>query len=68
MILEIIPKLSLPKEPTSDTIYKYYKIIKFEVAMENELMLGVLQIPLIETNKKFRLYKLYNLPLTSTQQ
>ena len=57
------PRLSLPEEPTSDTIYKYYKIIKFEVAMENELMLGVLQIPLIETNKKFRLYKLYNLPL-----
>ena len=26
-------------------------------------MLGVLQIPLIETNKRFRLYKLYNLPI-----
>ena len=57
------PKLSLLEELTSNSVYKYYKIMKFEVTMESELMLGILQIPLVETNKKFHLYKLYNLPL-----
>ena len=57
------PKLSLPEEISRDSVYKYYKIMKLEVTMERELMLGVLQIPLVETNKRFRLYKLYNLPL-----
>ena len=57
------PKLSLPEELTSNSIYKYYKIMKLEVTMEHELMLGVLQIPMVETNKRFCLYKLYNLPL-----
>ena len=57
------PKLSLPEELTDTLIYKYYKIIKFEVTIERDVMLGVLQIPLIETNKRFRLYKLYNLPI-----
>ena len=57
------PKLSLPEDLTEVLIYKYYKIIKFEVTIENDFMLGVLQTPLIETNKRFRLYKLYNLPL-----
>ena len=57
------PRLSLPEELTELSIYKYYKIIKFEVTMEQEIMLGILQVPLIESNKEFRLYKIYNLPL-----
>ena len=57
------PRLSLLEELTELSIYKYYKIIKFEVTMEQEIMLGILQVPLIESNKEFRLYKIYNLPL-----
>ena len=47
------PRLSLPEELTELSIYKYYKIIKFEVKMEQEIMLGILQVPLIESNKEF---------------
>ena len=36
------PKLSLPEELTSILIYKYYKIMKFEVTMEQDIMLGIL--------------------------
>ena len=31
--------------------------------MKQHLMLGVLQIPLVERNKRFRLYQIHNLPL-----
>ena len=44
-------------------IFKYYKMIRFDVTMKHHLMLGVLQIPLVERNKRFRLYQIYNLPL-----
>ena len=37
--------------------------MKFQITMEQEMMLGILQVPLIETNKEFRLYKIYNLPV-----
>ena len=56
-------KLSLPEELTINSVYKYYKMVKFEVTMNEEVMLGVLQVPLVEKNKHFRLYKIYNLPL-----
>ena len=54
------PRLSLPEELTKESIYKYYKMVKFTVTMEQKLMLGVLQIPLVEKNKQFRLFKIYN--------
>ena len=57
------PWLSLPEDLTGTSIYKYYKLIKFQITMEQAMMLGILQVPLIETNKEFRLYKIYNLPL-----
>ena len=57
------PRLSLPEELTDTSIYKYYKLMKFQITMEQEMMLGILQVPLIETNKEFRLYKIYNLPV-----
>ena len=38
-------------------------MVKFEVTMEQKLMLGVLQVPLIEKNKQFKLFKIYNLPI-----
>ena len=57
------PRLSLPEELTNESIYKYYEMVKFEVTMEHKLMLGVLQIPLVEKNKQFRLFKIYNLPI-----
>ena len=57
------PRLSLPEELSQNTIYKFYKIVRFEVTMEQKLMLGVLQVPLIEKNKQFQLFKIYNLPI-----
>ena len=57
------PRLVLPEEPTSLSVYRYYKMIKFQVTMEQELMLGVMQIPLVDINAEFRLYKIYNLPV-----
>ena len=57
------PQLSLPEELSQDTIYKFYKILRFEVTMEQKLMIGVLQVPLIEKNKQFQLFKIYNLPI-----
>ena len=57
------PKLSLPEELMINLVYKYYKMVQFELTMNEEVMLGVLQVPLIEKNKHFRLYKIYNLPL-----
>ena len=57
------PRLVLPEEPTDLSVYKYYKMIKFQVTMEQELMLGVMQIPLVDINAEFRLYKIYNLPV-----
>ena len=47
------PRLSLPEELTDLSIYKYYKMIKFEVTMEQEMMLGIMKIPLVEINKEF---------------
>ena len=47
------PRLSLPEELMDTSIYKYYKLMKFQITMEQEMMLGVLQVPLIETNKEF---------------
>ena len=38
-------------------------MVKFKVTMEQKLMLGVLQVPLIEKNKQFKLFKIYNLPI-----
>ena len=38
-------------------------MVRFEVNMEQKLMLGVLQVPLIEMNKQFQLFKIYNLPI-----
>ena len=55
-------QLSLPEELSHNTIYKFYKVVRFEVTMEQKLMLGVLQVPLIERNKQFQLFKIYNLP------
>ena len=46
-------RLSLPEELTDTSIYKYYKLMKFQITMEQEMMLGILQAPLIETNKEF---------------
>ena len=57
------PRLSLPEELSHNTIYKFYKVVRFEVTMEQKLMLGVLQVPLIEKNKQFQLFKIYNLPI-----
>ena len=57
------PRLSLPEELTHESIYKYYKMVKFEVTMEQKLMLGILQIPLVEKNKQFRLFKIYYFPI-----
>ena len=57
------PRLSLLEELSQDTIYKFYKTLRFEVTMEQKLMLGVLQVPLIEKNKQFQLFKIYNLPI-----
>ena len=57
------PRLSLQEELTNESIYKFYKMVKFEVTMEQKLMLGVLQVPLIEKNKQFRLFQIYNLPI-----
>ena len=57
------PRLSLPEELSQDTIYKFYKTLRFEVTMEQKLMLGVLQVPLIEKNEQFQLFKIYNLPI-----
>ena len=47
------PRLSLPEVLTDTSIYKYYKLMKFQITMEQEMMLGILQVPLIETNKEF---------------
>ena len=55
--------MSLLEELSQDTIYKFYKMVRFEVTMEQKLMLGVLQVPLIEKNKQFQLFKIYNLPI-----
>ena len=57
------PQLSLPEELSHNTIYKFYKVVRFEVTVEQKLMLGVLQVPLIEKNKQFQLFKIYNLPI-----
>ena len=57
------PRLSLPEDLTERSIYNYYRMVKFEVTMEQKLMLGVLQIPLVEKSKQFRLFKIYNLLL-----
>ena len=38
-------------------------MVRFEVTMEQKLILGVLQVPLIEKNKQFQLFKIYNLPI-----
>ena len=57
------PRLSLPEELSHNTIYKFYKVVRFEVTIEQKLMLGVLQVPLIEKNKLFQLFKIYNLPI-----
>ena len=57
------PRLSLPEELSQDTIYKFYKTLRFEVTKEQKLMLGVLQVLLIEKNKQFQLFKIYNLPI-----
>ena len=55
--------MSLLEELSQDTIFKFYKTLRFEVTMEQKLMLGVLQVPLIEKNKQFQLFKIYNLPI-----
>ena len=52
-----------PESKTDLSVYRYYKMIKFQVTMEQELMLGVMQIPLVDINAEFRLYKIYNLPV-----
>ncbi|MCG8622264.1 MAG: hypothetical protein MJE68_09755, partial [Proteobacteria bacterium] len=57
------PRLVLPEDPTENSIYKYYKMIKFQLTMEKEIVLGILQIPLVDINTEFRLYKIYNLPI-----
>ena len=57
------PRLSLPEDLTESSIYNNYRMVKFEVPMEQKLMLGVLQIPLVEKSKQFCRFKIYNLPL-----
>ena len=57
------PRLFLPEELAEELVYRYYKMVKFEVTMEQKLMLGVLQVPLVEKNKQFTLFKIYNLPI-----
>ena len=57
------PRLSLLEELSHNTIYKFYKVVRFEVTIEKKLMLGVFQVPLIEKNKQFQLFKIYNLPI-----
>ena len=57
------PCLSLPKDLMGTSIYRYYKLIKFQITMEQAMMLGILQVPLIEASKEFTFYKIYNVPL-----
>ena len=57
-------QLSLPEELSHNNSYKFYKVVRFKVTMEQKLMLGVLQVPLIEKNKQFQLFKIYNLPIS----
>ena len=57
------PKLKLPVELTKDEIYQYYQIMLASAVMYNEMLLGVLHVPLVDKSKTFQVFKIHNLPL-----
>ena len=61
--LKSYPKLRLPVEPTTDTVYKYYQIITGSSIMFDEMLLCALHIPLVDRSKTLHVFKIHNLPL-----
>ena len=44
------PKLSLPIELSSKTVYQYYSLTRFEITVMRQYVMGVLEIPLVDQN------------------
>lgn len=59
------PSLSLPFE-TRKNIWAYYKTLRCTTKMNNNKIYIMLELPLINKNKMFTIYRLYNLPLPYT--
>ena len=57
------PKLSLPIELSSKTVYQYYSLTRFEITIMRQYVIGVLEIPLVDRNRRFTLLQLHNLPI-----
>ena len=57
------PKLSLPIELSSKTVYQYYSLMQFEITIMRQYVMGVFEIPLVNWNQRFTLLQLHNLPI-----
>ena len=60
------PSLTLPYE-TNKNIWNYYKTVRATTSMNNNKIYIMLDLPLINKNKLFTLYKVFNLPLPYTK-
>ena len=57
-------KLSLPTaELNSQTVYQYYKLVRFEITVMKQYVIGVLEVPLVDRTHRFTLLQIHNLPI-----
>ena len=61
------PKLQLPDLLDVNHLYKYYRYMRIEAVLVSDMLLCVLQIPLVDRTKRFQVYKIHNLPLPIPQ-
>ena len=58
------PKLSLPiTELNSKTAYQYYHLVRFEITVMKQYVMGILEVPLVDQNCHFTLLQIHNLPI-----
>ena len=56
------PRLSLPYDPDTEDIWKYYKVIKITPVVINKLLVILLTIPIIDSTLELNIYRINNLP------
>lgn len=59
---QLPPNLKLPFDPNTD-LWSYYRILPCTTLVGDENLIIALTVPLLDTNKRFEVFKIHNLPV-----
>jgi hypothetical protein len=60
-------RLSLPGDPVNDLWY-FYRSLTCNTILEDNMILVVIVVPLLDSNGKFEIYKIHNLPIPMSHE